>query len=574
MRQFILLCFLIPLFLFSCKDDNPGTNNPTVETITTSLRGIVLDDNRTPVFGASVSMGGQMTTTDEQGFFRLENASVTTNRAFVTVEYSGYFQGSRSYTPTSNESFIRIQLNPKTAIGNVSSSTGGELIHSSGAKVDLPANGISTSSGSAYSGNVNVAAHFLDPTDPAIDEFMPGDLIGEDATGEEQGLTTFGMLAVELTDDSGNELNILAGNTATITIPVDASLISDAPSTIPLWSFDEVEGVWKEEGEATLIGNEYVGQVSHFSFWNCDAPFPIIKLSGQVVNADGSPVVGAVIKACATSAPTYQSCRLGYTDSEGFYCGKFPVGMTFDLLVMDGWQNCTSTSLSTGPFYQDGDVIPTITMSTQDVYTVSGSLVDCDGNAVTNGYIKIDKGNGIHQFIDVDGNGDFSASIIACNTTVIDLIGYDLDNLTSTEITTVDMATTSNLGALAACDDIEGHFMLFELDGESYLSNQFLNATYSDSLGHTTIWAESSAYCFLRFMGNTTGTFPLDAQYFSVGIPTGESYSTQDLMSFMGTVTITEYGNIGEDVEGTFSAEFEDSTMTSHMISGSFRVPR
>jgi hypothetical protein len=35
-----------------------------------------------------------------------------------------------------------------------------------------------------------------------------------------------------------------------------------------LWSFDEAKGLWKEEGQAIKTGSNYVGDVSHFSFWN------------------------------------------------------------------------------------------------------------------------------------------------------------------------------------------------------------------------------------------------------------------------------------------------------------------
>ena len=79
-----------------------------------------------------------------------------------------------------------------------------------------------------------------------------------------------------------------------MSIPVGSTQTSSAPAEIPLWYFDETNGVWKEEGKATLQGNEYVGEVSHFTFWNCDISWDLIYLDGSVllegVNLEGAYV--------------------------------------------------------------------------------------------------------------------------------------------------------------------------------------------------------------------------------------------------------------------------------------------
>ncbi len=271
----------------------PGSNQ-TSQKVNTSIRGIVVDESKTPLSGVNVSFAGMNTATDENGWFRFNDVEVDKNRAFVKAETSGYFQGSRTFIPSENgTSLVRIMMLQKNVIGTVSASSGGELSTSSGAKVNLPANGFIDESGNAYNGIVAVSAKWLDPTHEDIAVFMPGDLLGEDAAGQEQGLESFGMMAVELTGTSGQELNL--SKNATLTFPVPASLLGAAPSTIPLWSFDEEEGIWKEEGSADLVGNEYIGQVSHFSFWNCDAPFPLVELEGLLEYEDGSPVQSSLV---------------------------------------------------------------------------------------------------------------------------------------------------------------------------------------------------------------------------------------------------------------------------------------
>ena len=140
---------------------------------------------------------------------------------------------------------------------------------------------------------------------------MPGMLYAENENGAERMLQTLGMLAVELRGSGGEDLNLAEGSTSEIKVPVDASLMSIAPNTIPLWYFDEVNGYWKEEGQATLQGNMYVGTVSHFSFWNCDIPTEAITLCVTATNEENVPFLRTHCN---------MLCYLGYLIDE---CFKF-----------------------------------------------------------------------------------------------------------------------------------------------------------------------------------------------------------------------------------------------------------
>lgn len=116
---------------------------------------------------------------------------------------------------------------------------------------------------------------------------MPGDLRGISTDGSLKTLTTYGMAAVELTGALGELLQIAPGQKASLTMPIPVAILSNAPATIPLWSFDEAKGLWKEEGQAIKTGSNYVGDVSHFSFWNCDVPNNYVQFNCTVKNSDG-----------------------------------------------------------------------------------------------------------------------------------------------------------------------------------------------------------------------------------------------------------------------------------------------
>jgi len=123
-------------------------------------------------------------------------------------------------------------------------------------------------------------------------------------------LKSYGMLAVELESSSGERLQIADGKTARITIPIPTSIQSPAPASISLWYVDEKTGIWKEEGDALKTGTGYVGDVKHFTFWNCDVGSPAVKLSLTIQTPDGLPL--------AYSAVTLKSLDSSYGHVDGF----------------------------------------------------------------------------------------------------------------------------------------------------------------------------------------------------------------------------------------------------------------
>lgn len=117
---------------------------------------------------------------------------------------------------------------------------------------------------------------YLDPeTDDMLS--MPGDLlalpVGADPNDDPVALETFGMMEFDLKDQNGNPVTQLPG---------DAEVCMRAPTglalgdTIPLWYYDEDQGLWIEEGQGTVVDRDgqlqICGAVSHFSWWNYDQP--------------------------------------------------------------------------------------------------------------------------------------------------------------------------------------------------------------------------------------------------------------------------------------------------------------
>ena len=443
MKKIILLVLAGMLAFASCKkdsiiDETPPIDNPrNFSQVITSVAGQVVDVNNIPVESALVSFGSSTMMTDANGIFKFENVSVLENRAFVKVEKAGYFHGSRTFFAYANQrSNVKISLLEKTTQGTVNAS-GGIVSTPEGVELNFPANSIANADGSLYTGTVQVAAQYLDPTADNILTIMPGDLRGITTDNVEEGLTSFGMVAVELIGSGGELLNVASGKTVELTMPVANAQSSSAPTEIPLWYFDETNGVWKEEGKATLQGNKYVGEVSHFTFWNCDINWDLIYLDGSVL-LDGVSLDGAYVCLSFESGSGWDYTACDITNSAGVFSGKVPTNTTFTLNIYPvAYSNCGDVihTQEIGPFTTDITLDPiNIDPSTvvDNSMTVTGTLVDCDNNPVTNGYARIKLGWNEHYAYTTDGTINYTFTHCGTSTDV-EIIVVDLDDLTQSD---------------------------------------------------------------------------------------------------------------------------------------------
>ena len=176
-----LVLFSSTLLLFTaCQKELSGSisnNLPGIdmEKVNAGIRGIVVDQNNQPVMGATVTSGTNTTSTDRYGVFRFNNISLSKANGYVKVTKPGYFTGSRSFVTTAGRIHnVRIKLLPKIIVGNFSGPAGGTITLAGGAKLVVPAAAISDAGGNAYTGTVNVAMTWIDPTSPNLPEIGPG----------------------------------------------------------------------------------------------------------------------------------------------------------------------------------------------------------------------------------------------------------------------------------------------------------------------------------------------------------------------------------------------------------------
>lgn len=577
---------MILMILVSCKSDsfidlenqqqgNQETNFNFGNSVQRNFHGLVLATNGTPVSGATVTIGSATVQTNSKGLFVIKNADVKENFAYVKVTKAGFVNGSRTMVPTNGSNRINIMMIPATNTSTIASGATATVSLPNGTKVKFDGS-FKDASGNAYSGNVNVAMFHLKSSDQYLNELMPGSLLANSTAGNARIMETFGMLHVQLTGTSGQNLQIANGHTAEMTVAIDASQTSTAPATIPLWAFNETTGIWQEEGSATKVGNAYVGNVSHFSWWNCDAQFPQAILNVHIQNSTAQPLSNVTVKLFRQN----QNSTSAITEGNGNASGIIPAGENLTLKIYDACNNVIMTN-NIGPFTNNSNnTLPAITISQSlsNTITITGTLKDCSGNNVTNGVANLSYASSTNYFSNYSTqvtNGSFSFNVLSCaSSQQLTFSGADFANLQTTgDINFTATSPTTNLGNLTVCTATT-EFITSQTDAQAI--KYFISPINAG--GNSQSPAPIPGF-YVSSQNAATGSFSLSSQNLP-GVGTFTSnFSLESSGGFINangnnlTLQISNYGAIGQYIDFTINGTYTNTT-GSHTLSVTGHVLR
>lgn len=595
LRKSISLVLVSMLLVLSCDNDDTAfvINNqnegpdPTEfiqnfgNEINRDFLGTVVDTNNNPIDNVMITIGSSVAMTDSNGVFIINDATVNQRFGYVKAEKAGYIHASRAVVPSTGTNKVRIMMLPEIVAGTTASGTQETISLANGASVALDGDYINPD-GTEYTGNVNVIMHHLDPVDEDMPDQMPGMLYAANAQNEERMLQTLGMLAVELRGDGGQDLNLAEGSSAEIRIPVDPSLMSTAPSTIPLWYFDESNGFWVEEGQATLVGTEYVGTVAHFSFWNCDIPAEAVNLCIVASDEEGNELSNLLITLTSDTFGTTS----GYTNENGEVCGLVPSGETLGLnvYIFDVCGENAIYSETVGPFNADSTISITVPDNVDIVSeTVIGNFTTCNGDPVTDGYVQLGYGN--QTFTDVVTNGEFEINLIRCSeNNEFSIEASDFVNLQVTDSINYTFTTPlTDIGTISACNDVTEFIQYTIDDNESlFIVNDITAALYSESPNTTgpnlNIFGNQEQ-CFYLFAVLNDAPYVGEYGYLMWNDPNAVGFNISECNNINddnnGIVfNLTALGEVGEYIDINFSGTYEDFNGNTHTITGVVHVLR
>ena len=270
-----------------------------------AFTGRVIDEiTSSPVAKAEVSVNGNRTMTNEQGWFNVTTAPVGSPERYVlNIEHPGYALLSRIHDKSSQGDvypLIRAQrtfVNPSAVIDLTDDGSSGPC----GGKPAVPLSAYKRSAGtstgkyeqtrpcrrtgarlilapgSLVDGNKRVATGTVTAQFATLNpsrRSLPGDYRALNGNQKDVEMLSYGAMYAQFRDSSGNPLNLKSGTAAEIQVPIPVDQQGSAKPVIALWSYDEKRGIWVEEGKGVLKqtpeGPFYVGKTKHFSTINMD----------------------------------------------------------------------------------------------------------------------------------------------------------------------------------------------------------------------------------------------------------------------------------------------------------------
>jgi photosystem II stability/assembly factor-like uncharacterized protein len=306
----IMIILSIFLTLFSCKKNDEDILDPSTGSGT--IEGVVYNISGQPMAGVKVSSGLSSAISDSKGKYKLSNLA-TNSKTLVNYSLNGYSETQKITSVKDNK---KSYLDAALQAYQIQSELGvsGGTIANSSFKVEFPANAFIDSKGNAFTGKVSVYASHFNPTDEKFSDAFPGEFFGRRNDNSITAIESFGFIDVVL-KNGDEKINLAPGKKAKITVNLPATISSRAPQSIPLWYYDMTKGEWIEEGAATLTGGtKYVGEVAHFTSWNCDQPQNTSFITGTVVDVEGNPIEHAKV---VTVGVDYTGSYSAYTNEKG-----------------------------------------------------------------------------------------------------------------------------------------------------------------------------------------------------------------------------------------------------------------
>ncbi|MEM6684492.1 MAG: carboxypeptidase-like regulatory domain-containing protein [Bacteroidota bacterium] len=599
-QRYLALCTLLLVTILACQKEHQSLDEITTATTVTpkvnsveseqlqrilkeykgkeiksNFIGRVIDENNQPIPGAVVTLGNQQETTDANGIVVFLDAIVNSGFAYAQASATGYSNGSRVMLPVGNNTFTIKLFSLDDA----------QFIDSSGGKVSVITefdkkatvkfgSGFVDENGNPYAGNVAVYVNYLDPLNEDTANTMPGELYGIDASLQPVALGSYGMINVELRGTAGEVLQITSP--AQIRIPIHPGQAATAAPQVPIWSFNEDVGVWVEEGVANNNGSHYVAQVNHFSFWNCDAPFPVVNFNATVVQSGTlTPLADMLV---TISYSTF--ARSATTNTSGQVSGKIPSNQTLTITVTDPCGTVVHTG-TYGPYTGPTSLTIPVTLTLAPI-NISGTVVDCFGAPVTNGYVTYTNTSGQYLGVNIVTAGTHSYTGIAC-TLPLNAVIDGVDNNSGQAITTTTVtANPTAIANLVACGGTPTEYIRYSVNGGptqydilspggGIQAPNFINIHATNPTSGTYIYGNTI----------TVGTYPYDHTFSvpalafeALGDANGINSTATTGIPGAITFTITNVGPVGAYIDIFFTGNYIDRFGVTRSITGDAHIIR
>ena len=277
------------------------------------------------------------TTTDFDGYYTFSDLTPS-EEVVINFKKEGYLFGSThiqlkslSGDNTTDSNYLEYKMRAHKYKWDYNS-TGG--ISAAAIDIDSAISYID-SGGNPYHGTISAELTILDLTSDEGKKLFPGSFKGINSNGDIVQFESYGLISLELKDSHNNALSFANGETGTLTFNKTSTL--EKPNTIPLWYYDNDQGLWVEEGYAELQEDAtYKGTISHPGTWSLNIPLeedPGIYI-GRIIDENYVPIGNVRVYAVGEN---WVSSDLT-TDQNGIFELEVIPNDTFELTAYD-YQN-------------------------------------------------------------------------------------------------------------------------------------------------------------------------------------------------------------------------------------------
>ncbi|HEX7905107.1 MAG TPA: carboxypeptidase-like regulatory domain-containing protein [Chitinophagaceae bacterium] len=526
-KYFCLLLWFAFFTIIGCQKEisNTGTSTggnggeSSQQYIITTIKILVLNDKGIIVSKAKVQAENTVVYTDQFGIAELKNVRVLANKALVKINAPGYFEAYRTFAVDNKECYGKVKLQAYEMTGSLQSASGGTVNIGNEVTISFPPSAfINEINGSDYTGTVVVYGKYLNPEAPDFNLLMPGNLFAGDAG--DFILRSFGMVNVEIKSPSNQPLKLKPNVKATIQATIPPSLTTTSPASIPMWYFDTTKGLWIQEGTGTKQGNVYTGEVSHFTWWNYDAFYPRIYISGKVTDTSGTPVVNTLVTMSVASMGIRLSC---FTNNEGYFRTPSPPNVTCGFFLSSEGCNLTLYSFEVNAGSSDINVGTIVAnSSSQNQFNITGNFQACSNQQVQGGSMKVYAQNNFFEGRIINGQAGISFSF--CKDTVDALIIAEDSSTGKMYATSARLYKNAptNLGTQNICASVSQKYIRYIVDNQMYyITGNSVDSLTSYYFSSSTPWVQvahdnwsnpqnpKSKIYFNTNFGNGTGSVTL-----------------------------------------------------------------
>lgn len=438
-----------------------------IELIRVSLSGVVQDEQGIPLQEARVSIYNSSAQTDPNGYFTLKEVLAPKDGAPVIVSHNGYINSYSLITsePTANN-YQAINLAPLKNNFQFNTDDGFEWVSPEGIEIKIPPMAVLNEEGLFETGLVNISIHWnqAENINSGAEAFQI--FRATNKQKEEVAIQHAGILQLAIQNVLGEELDAKE-----VHIVIPSSELSNsniALDKLSSWTMDLTRGQWDEGHELSTNNQSIKTTLSQGRLWSIGAASNSVTIQGNLFfkNSQGE----------IRSFP-FQGFKLISQDS-----GQDPIQLFSDDRGRFSFFTHTNTNYKIevpSLCNQNLEVIsPTDWVSPAGLSSIQLSsdgnrnwirkrFTDCDGNAITEGYLLLKDDQAGDQLIPLNPSEDGTLYVPLCTSSGIT---FDLYDQTRNKIWT-NLAPSLVLNTVQSvtrlCDTVPTYFNL-QIDGQEF----------------------------------------------------------------------------------------------------------